>query len=279
MFKQKWQNTKPPKGVLLNGDHPLAKGLVGAWLMNEGSGNKVFDFSGYNGSKATLNGNAVWVAGNRGWAIDFSAGGSDFIKINPALGFGTSGTLVWSVVLDTIVTYGGHIAAKDSSAANCIFIYSTASSTVRVLHYNTANAIVIDINMAVSTNKWMTIAYTWSPVAGRLYINGVLKVEDTTIADTLRIPSEIWIGSYSGTANRGLDGRISYVYGYNCVLSAAGVAWLYREPFAMFDKARLWAVAGAGNIKKIAGVSWASVKKVSGVAVASIKKIAGVAAS
>jgi len=216
----------------------LARGMVLALVANEGTGGKVFDYSGYNGMKATLNGAAAWRPGNIGWAIDFSNSGSDFIKINPALGFGTSGTLVWSVVMDSIVTYGGHIIVKDSSAANCIFIYDTASSTVRVLHYNTANAIVIDINAAVSTNKWMTIAYTWSPVAGRLYINGVLKAEDTTIAGTLRIPSEIWIGSYAGLASRGLDGRISYVFGYNRVLSRDEIIRIHMQPFGMFEQAR-----------------------------------------
>jgi len=38
---------KPMYGVLLNPYHPLARGLVGCWLFNEGGGNSVFDLSGY----------------------------------------------------------------------------------------------------------------------------------------------------------------------------------------------------------------------------------------
>lgn len=46
---------KPPYGVKLNRQHPLAQGLVGCWLMNEGGGNTVFDLaSGNNGTAPAL---------------------------------------------------------------------------------------------------------------------------------------------------------------------------------------------------------------------------------
>jgi len=52
---------KPVRGIRLNKSHPLARGLVGYWLLNEGSGNKVFDLSG-NGKTGTINGTITWVA-------------------------------------------------------------------------------------------------------------------------------------------------------------------------------------------------------------------------
>lgn len=242
---------KPTRGLQLNRSHALARGLVLALAANEGTGKKVFDFSGYNGSKATFNGNAAWVAGNRGWSIDFSSSGSDYIKINPTLGFGTSGTFVWSALLDSIISFGGHISIKDSSAANCLYIFNNLSNIVRAMHYNTADSAVIDINTAVSTNKWMTIAYTWSPSAGKLYLDGVLKAQDASITGTLRIPSEIWIGSERGSTNRGLDGRISYVYGYNRVLSQEEIGQLHKQPFAMFEPVR-----SAGSLYSLPVVVW-----------------------
>ena len=50
---------KPNKG------HRLSRGLVGYWLLNESSGNKVFDLSG-NGNTGTLVANTHWVPGGFG---------------------------------------------------------------------------------------------------------------------------------------------------------------------------------------------------------------------
>jgi len=52
---------KPPKGALLQRGHPLARGLVGAWLMNEVRGTIVNDLSG-NGNTGTLLANTTWRA-------------------------------------------------------------------------------------------------------------------------------------------------------------------------------------------------------------------------
>src|SRR4030067_3309448 len=42
-----WKS-KPPPGTPINKLHPLARVLVGCWLMNEGGGDTVYDASGYN---------------------------------------------------------------------------------------------------------------------------------------------------------------------------------------------------------------------------------------
>ncbi len=43
---QKMGYQKPPLGAILNRSHPLAQGLVGAWILNEGSGGRVYDTFG-----------------------------------------------------------------------------------------------------------------------------------------------------------------------------------------------------------------------------------------
>jgi hypothetical protein len=45
---------KPIRGLQLNKSHPLARGLVGCWLLNEGTGHKVFDLSGNSNTATTL---------------------------------------------------------------------------------------------------------------------------------------------------------------------------------------------------------------------------------
>jgi len=53
---------KPRLGTPLNHSHPLAGGLVGCWVMNEGSGTLVKDSSGHGNDGVFTN--PKWVAGN-----------------------------------------------------------------------------------------------------------------------------------------------------------------------------------------------------------------------
>ena len=80
---------KPVLGSQLQLGHPLARGLAGCWLMNEGSGDKVSDLSG-NDNTGTFQAGAakpIWIPGNTGPAV--RGDGGDQIKatikgINPS---------------------------------------------------------------------------------------------------------------------------------------------------------------------------------------------------
>ena len=78
---KKW-TFKPPLGAKVNFSHPLAKGLVGLWLMNEGGGNKVYDLSGNenHGTLTNMDPATDWVGGKDGPAIDFD-GSDDYVDM------------------------------------------------------------------------------------------------------------------------------------------------------------------------------------------------------
>ncbi len=61
---------KPPLGTPINWGHPLAQGLVGCWLMNEGGGLYAFDSSGRN-NKGALTNLPLWYPGKSGTALSF----------------------------------------------------------------------------------------------------------------------------------------------------------------------------------------------------------------
>ncbi len=76
---------KPFRGAQLNRTHPLAKGLVGCWIMNEGTGQKTFDVSGNNNLGTLTNmTQADWVPGtagmHSGFALDFD-GSDDYVDV------------------------------------------------------------------------------------------------------------------------------------------------------------------------------------------------------
>ena len=67
---------KPFRGIQINWAHPLARGLVGVWLMNEGTGNKIYDLSG-NQHIGTFENTPTWEPDR----IDFVSTGDDRINI------------------------------------------------------------------------------------------------------------------------------------------------------------------------------------------------------
>jgi len=73
------RNHQPLLGTQINWSVENARGLVGVWLLNEGSGQKVFDISGngYDGTLTTMDA-SDWVPGDAGHALDFD-NGSDYI--------------------------------------------------------------------------------------------------------------------------------------------------------------------------------------------------------
>ncbi len=71
---------KPPLGSIIDWSHPLADGLVGCWLFNEGSGKVILDLCSrkinYLGSSPS------WKSNSRGLYLDFQSGGTNGIAIN-----------------------------------------------------------------------------------------------------------------------------------------------------------------------------------------------------
>ena len=93
---------KPMYGVLLNTRHPLARGLVGCWLFNEGGGNTVFDLSD-NFKHGTFGAEAPsWVAEGI-----YFGGDGDYIYTDPPYGKKIPYldlSVMWNAWLDLEVT-------------------------------------------------------------------------------------------------------------------------------------------------------------------------------
>ena len=71
---------KPPLGARLNKQHPLAKDLAGAWLLNEGGGSLALDSAG--DKNGTFQNNAAWKIGSKGLGATFPTdNGSDRITL------------------------------------------------------------------------------------------------------------------------------------------------------------------------------------------------------
>jgi len=231
---------KPVRGIRLNKSHPFARGLVGYWLFNEGSGNKVFDLSGNgngNGNEGVLIADTHWVPGKFGSALDFDGIG-DYVDTGIRTNYGKKVTFVTWVNFDDNQVRGQIISS----------LYWTDNEFVFQEHNGADNQFLFGLGL----NKYVTwvvpfdITSTWVSLIVvidttqaanadklKLYANGVLVAQATftgiTTEDVEAASNNILIGN-------SLNGQIDHVPIYNRILSASEIAQLYREPFCMFER-------------------------------------------
>lgn len=226
---------KPFRGIQLNKSHPLARGLVGCWLMNEGSGSKVHDYSG-NDKKGTLQNmeETDWVAGMDGGCLYFD-GSDEYIHIpNYSSSNNKAVSLFAWVKPRSFADFEGVVSnLKEEVPYPGYALYTHGDGTVGTYlgaHRRSSNSLSQDI--------WSYIGFTYVNGSLKLYINKDLVRTDTLIAyvgsDALRI-ANFYVNSELPA--RIFNGHINNVVVYNRALSPDEIRWLYSEPYAMFEPA------------------------------------------
>lgn len=232
---------KPPVSARIVRGHILGD-LVGCWLMNEGSGNKVFDLSGSR-NHGIFVGNLTWVAGKFGLAIDYP--GSDSY-----INFGSNENLDVGTSNFTIIAYGNSddftklqdiLATRGSNPYEGYeFQIVGTGSRLKAIISDGVNAGVvtgaatlsqgIDYHMALTINR--------STGEGKLYVDGLQSGSTADISAVTGSISkgETWSGERPIKA-RDFYGKLDYILLYNNrALSASEVALIHREPFCMFER-------------------------------------------
>lgn len=231
--------TKPLRGARLNLFHPLARGLVGCWLFNEGCGDKAYDLSGY-GNYGTLV-NMLPSAPGSGWAGNKFGGGLDFDGVNdfvtpPLLSsyFTDTATVVfWLKLANDPPIDGTKVGLGFGGAGTNITHYPYTNGNLEISVFSNTRHIAAYNNTAFDKSKWHQLAITTTPGAGnyKLYQNGQFVTSGTGPA-TLSMGSGIYIGRNS---NRYLEGFINSVYLYNRALSASEIQQLCMYPYAAVE--------------------------------------------
>jgi len=221
-------NQKPLSGDLIDYGHPLSQGLVGLWLMNEGSGNKVFDLSG-NGNIGTFVNSPIWKVGKHGYAIDFVSASDQYIDLGVDVSILKPQTISVSAIFkaDLLTGIRGIVDGTDSDGDDG---YILASSGTALNFYIDDGGFKIATG-TIAAGIWYHAIGTFDGVTVKLYINGVLQA---TTAGATKVDygiSRHFIGRYLN-ASYDWDGLIDSVSIYNRVLSASEAA-LLQEPFCM----------------------------------------------
>jgi len=225
-------NIKPDITAVLNTNHPLAHGLIAAWLFNEGSGDTVHDYSGNDAHAMPYVASAFsWGSGPSGWARTKSAQNRYHYAPGGAL---TSLPDGFSVVFEvsqlaSIYQYPDIITNASSNHGFLIQQYQGYVGRYDFFVWNgTASTRATMSSSMYAAGEWVRVAVTWDGTNIRCYANGV-------IGATLALST-----TYAGNGANiqiGHDDNATWsdLSIYSCVLTADEVAWLHAEPYAMFE--------------------------------------------
>ncbi len=220
---------KPVLGSQLNLGSHLARGLVGYWLFNEGSGNKVFDLSG-NGNTGILTGTAPsWTAGKFGSAV-LLPGTDECINCGNVSSSLCSGDFTICIAPKFNVIGQAQTLVDNRNSNNDgvnLLLFSSNSVWLQI------DAVDNNTNSTLSVNTLYHIAALRRGTNVEIYINGISQVlsgDGPTAADG-STTADVIIGKRAFDATVLMNGQVDYAMLYNRALSASEIALLFRAAF------------------------------------------------
>lgn len=236
IITKRYRDRKPPVGSQINWGHPLARGLVGCWLMNEGGGNILNDLVG----KRVPIGTSIWQPtpkgiGNRGTNsgntnvstnnLNFTSGGFTLITFfYQFAGMGTNNTILFQ---------RQHYTSDADNAGWRIGIRSSGDAFIpnKYFFLNSNNVSLQNAWIASTTNNgigfWMVAGVSDGTTIKRIYINGKQENTGTTYLNPLSETSAnlVCVGRNSPTIVNIM------CLAYNRVLSPSEIRSLYEAPY------------------------------------------------
>ena len=261
-----YTGVKPMLGAPIDRSHSLARGLVGCWLMNEGSGNTVYDIIG--GNHGEFFGNVNFVPGHYGPAIENDGAVGSYISCGDHCNFGDAST---DRPFSIVASFYSHNSAtsqpivsryydtgSDGAEYSCI-INPDSKLFFQCLDDNHVIRIKITGSQTIALNTWYHVVFTYdgsSSLNGLfIYVNGIVDGSAAKATD----------GSYGAMHDKGVDleigsvlrgnesydsffdGLLDNVMIYNRALNASEVQQLYYDPFGMFERSPVEMYVSAGE--------------------------------
>lgn len=223
---------KPIRGAQLNKSHPLARGLVGCWLLNEGSGKIVNDLSG-NGNTGTFVNDVSWSSGKCGSAVYLPLA-TDHINLGKSLygmGIRRHGTIIVSATMRVIGSSDQYFA-YDYDGVGFTMRKNAGSGSFDFYVYPNNHRITYTHNFVA--NKRYVMVGVMDGALMHLYMNGIWVQQANLGEDIGASGSSVRIGN---TGTDSLFGDVDHVMIYNRALSVSEIALLYRELSCMVERA------------------------------------------
>ncbi len=253
IFPKQWLS-KPLLGAQLNRGHPLAMGLVGVILINEGGGQSLYD-KAYDKVGTFLTGSSVlptWVPFVDGVGLNFD-GDKAYVSFGNILRNSIFTKVAWVQLQSASPSFSGTICGLGQQAPQ--FRYNT-SAQLELLSGATASIGTSSVSL---TTKPCMVAVTYDASGNYVfYLNGVNVGSGTNLV-SFSFSDSYYIGQRENTFTEGFFGNIGKILEYSRVLSASEILSLYVNPYAFLQpqspQDRYWVVgipAGAvSNYSKL----------------------------
>ncbi len=244
---------KPMLGTLIDHSHPLSKWLLGSWLFNEGSGDRVRDSSGHFSDYLGLMTDVGWGLGTMGRTITFSGTAGNSVRLRIWNG-GPHVTIVARVLFEQATGSDEQIIAADSNTSG-LRTFQLKRNTDGKLNFI---VFVGDVDkQAVSdtvltTDKWWDVAAVNDGVNCFVYVNevqdgapvasGDMDLDAAALGIGARFRETTWAG-----ATEELQGKIEYLHYFSEASTSSEIAQIHRDPYAMFRRPSVFAPAAVGG--------------------------------
>ena len=222
-------NQKPLLGTLPNYAHSLTPN-IGAWIMNEGSGNKIYDIVGRN--HGVFTNSPVWVT----QGIDFTRASSQYIAFDVDPVPADKVTIVMSFKESASTGIDSHLGSYSSASGNSCHDYVRETHTR--LYFDFGGE--VDGTSRIIANYpagWLGnnhfLAYRAEATKGMsIWADGKLLASHMGNTPTKGTENAFWIGGAFGAGSATYhDNSIYFVYLYNHVLTDSQLSQLYYDPY------------------------------------------------
>jgi hypothetical protein len=236
---QKPAQWKPPVGSKVDPTHPLAKGLILAFLLNEGAGKTIYNAVVEAPARVgTLTSSLTWGVERYGEVVKFPGTASQDITY-PSFTFGTNFTLELMLHPTTIT---GSFVPIWTDSGNTYGLYIDTND----LDFGATGNQSASAGLAAGGYFHVVMTHANGGPTDSFFINGVAKGSGSA-GGAFGTPAFSNIGGNSGG---GYNGSIAWIRAWNNrLLTQAEAAQLYQRPFDMFvnhlDRIRTWAILGA----------------------------------
>ena len=232
----------PRIGQRADFQHPLMRGCVGWWPLNDGAGTKAVDLSA-NGNDGTQSGGVGWDSTTRGTAADFDGVDDRFDLTNLGMDFSSDDFTVSMWIYVDSISSPEYLWVKQTSgnSFSCIFWFNTAT-TLQLIHFTSASACMAQYTIASSlVGGWNHLVATDVSPSSLLssnkavYLNGELLTPDSSANGTGIITESSGTLSLAGRISdnlRQLSGDYQNVRVYNRALSPTEILELYTNPWS-----------------------------------------------
>lgn len=230
-FPPFWQ--KPIRGTQINKAHPLAKGLVAAWIMNERTGGIIFDSSG-NSNEGIIT-EADWASDG----LDFGSAtsNSEYVYTNDSRIIDLPATKNFSFVVSATPNYSGSASRAMIAwgGTDDLLFYpndpSAGSGSLR-LFWRDCGASNINYAGADLIGIKTSFALTACEGEQKVYQDGVEVDSDTNDLSGSGPFNNFRIGNWADSADQPFGGIVQYVYLYDHVLTQGEIIQLHHDPYS-----------------------------------------------